>query len=518
MRKILFVTTDQQRYDSLGCNGGTVARTSVADRLAADGINYHRAHNQNVVCMPSRSTMVTGQYVRTHGVTANGVPLPDDAPSVAAYLHDHGYRTALLGKAHFQPGFDRERRWFENRMAHTGETGPYRGFEHMELALHTPGLPQFPVQHYGKFLADNFPDEFGGFAMLLQAEGGGDTAAPETKHNPIPRGHYHTDWVADRTIAWLDALGADEDWFCWMSFPDPHHPWDPPSSELHRVPWRELDLPAAHPGSRERCAEILAQKPRHWLDWFEGRFRNYEGGPQSFVPFEMTDDQVREINAMVHIENELIDEACGRVLQRIAERGWLEDTDVFFTSDHGELQGDYGLMFKGPYHVDALMRVPLIWRPAGSAGVAHADIREPVGLLDLAATFCEIAGLEPPDWMEGSPLPTAPGTKRERVITEWDSQFRRCGMHIRTIHRDGWTCTAYEPTNIDGLFGRPDHRPVIVYDGTEGELYNVDDDPHQWRNLWDDPAYASIRKDLVADLYDTLPPEREPKLFPEAPT
>ena len=106
-RNILFITTDQQRYDSLGCNGGTIARTPVADRLAAEGIRYERAYNQNTVCMPARSTMLTGQYVRTHGVVANGVPLPEGAPSVAAYLAERaGYRTALLGKAHFEPGFD----------------------------------------------------------------------------------------------------------------------------------------------------------------------------------------------------------------------------------------------------------------------------------------------------------------------------------------------------------------------------------------------------------------------------
>ena len=100
-RKILFITTDQQRYDSLGCNGGRIARSPVADSLAAAGINYRRAYNQNTVCMPARSTMITGQYVRTHGVFANGVPLPQDAPSVAAWLHDRaGYRTALIGKWH----------------------------------------------------------------------------------------------------------------------------------------------------------------------------------------------------------------------------------------------------------------------------------------------------------------------------------------------------------------------------------------------------------------------------------
>src|SRR3954452_10526538 len=102
-RNILFITTDQQRYDALGCNGGTIARTPVVDGLAADGIRYERAYNQNTVCMPARSTMLTGQYVRTHGVVANGIPLPEDASSVAAHLGEHGYRTALLGKAHFEP-------------------------------------------------------------------------------------------------------------------------------------------------------------------------------------------------------------------------------------------------------------------------------------------------------------------------------------------------------------------------------------------------------------------------------
>src|SRR6202142_3879499 len=97
-RKILFITTDQQRYDALGCNGGTIARTPVADGWARAGLTYRRAYNQNTVCMPARSTMLTGQYVRTHGVYANGVALPPDAPSAAAYLHEKaGYRTALLG-------------------------------------------------------------------------------------------------------------------------------------------------------------------------------------------------------------------------------------------------------------------------------------------------------------------------------------------------------------------------------------------------------------------------------------
>ncbi|MBF6599390.1 MAG: sulfatase-like hydrolase/transferase [Dehalococcoidia bacterium] len=531
-RKILFITTDQMRYDSLGCNGGQVARTPVADGLAATGINYRRANNQNVVCMPARSSMITGQYVRTHGVVANGVPLPADAPSAAAYLHEQaGYRTALLGKAHFEPAFDAMGKWQENRLAREGSTGPYRGFEHMELAMHGPQQ----AWHYGKWLHENHPGYVTGFYQLFTAkgmndEGGGDTGAPEVKFNPLPREYYHTDWVADRTIAYLDTLAADEDWFVWMSFPDPHHPWDPPKSELARVRWQDLELPAGHPGSVEKCTAILAQKPAHWLAYYEGRYRNFEGGPVKFVPKLMTHDQVREVNAMTHIQNELIDEACGRVIRRLGERGWGDDTDIFFTTDHGELQGDFGLLFKGPYHCDALMRIPLIWRPALSAGIAPAEVTAPVGQVDLAPTFCEVPGVPAAPWMQGAPLPKAGhGGGHERMITEWDSQFPGMGMHLRTIHRDGFTCTVYEPStrtdtgfeaNLDPrlrpMVGNP--RTDILYDGSEGELYDHAQDPHQWRNLWSDPAYARLRAELVDDLYAHLPPSREPALAVEAPT
>jgi len=129
--------------------------------------------------------------------------------------------------------------------------------------------------------------------------------------------------------------------------------------------------------------------------------------------------------------------------------------------------------------------------------------------------------------MQGKALPKSGGNGHQRMITEWDSQFPGIGMHLRTIYRDGFTCTVYEPstrtpTGLDeSMIPLPRFRmPAtdIVYQGTEGELYNHEEDPYQWRNLWDDPAYAAIKADLVADLYDSLPPERDPKLKAEAPT
>lgn len=512
-RKILFVTTDQQRYDALGCNGGRIARTPVVDSLAAQGVRYERAYNQNTVCMPARSTMLTGQYVRTHGVVANGIPLPVDAPSIAAHLAETaGYRTALFGKAHFEPAFDPHLKWTENRRAADGETGAWRGFERSIQAMHAAAFGRHPIQHYGRWIAKEHPENLHSFGPILGATPGGDTGAPDAKHNDIPREWYHTDWIADLVVEWLDSLDANENWFCWMSFPDPHHPWDPPESEMRRVDWRELDLPAGHPGSDDAIREVLARKPAHWLGYWDGSWANAEGGPATFVPARLTHDQIREVNARTHVMVELVDEALGRVLRRVDERGWTQDCDVIFTTDHGELQGDFGLLYKGPFHVDALMRLPLVWRPAPSASVSPAVVSDPVGQVDLAATFCAIAGVAVPEWVQGSPLPLGDGDPgRERMICEWDSQFPGYGMHLRSIYRDGWMCTLYEPSTA----GEPNGLEVamgdqvllptsIRYDGTEGELYRLDEDPHQWHNLWGDPAHRSVREDLVADLRNTL--------------
>jgi arylsulfatase A-like enzyme len=519
-RKILFVTTDQQRYDTLGCNGGTVARTPVIDSLAADGIRYERAVPQSVVCMPSRSTMLTGQHPSTHGVWMNGVPLPVDAPSVAETLHAAGYRTALVGKAHFEPFLDPFGRFTENGLGragtftatsrwHDGSVGPHRGFDHLEFATHGA---QGPL-HYAQWLQRTHPESVGRFYPVLDASfevnalGGGETGAPQVHRNEIPREQYHTDWVADRTIAWLESIDVDDDWFCWMSFPDPHHPWDPPASELGRVDWRDVPLPAGYPTTATEREQILDAKPRHWRMWYDGTLvSNYEA-PLRWVPATLTDDQVREINAVNAVECELIDEALGRVLGAISARGWGDEVDVVFTTDHGEFQGDFGLLFKGPYHVDSLMRLPLVWRPAPSAGVSPADVSRPVGLVDLAPTFCAIAGVEPPEWMEGARLPVDDGDADtrdvERALTEWDSELFGVDVHLRTITRDDTVCTVY--------------LPGYAHDGTEGELYDLADDPLQRVNRWDDPSWRTRRVDLVADLWDHLPAQVVPLRGLDAP-
>ena len=313
---------------------------------------------------------------------------------------------------------------------------------------------------------------------------------------------------SDRTINWLKRQQTSvAPWFCWMSFPDPHHPWDIPQSELSRIPWRDLELPPLY-CNPEQAKQILGAKPEHWLGYYHGSMWTNLESPREFIPANMSADQVREINAMTHIENELIDEACARVIAHLKATASYDHTDIFFTTDHGELQGDFGLMFKGPYHIDALMHVPLIWRPAKVANTRPDEIRDPVGHLDLAATFCEIAGIDIPDYVEGEPLPTrqtdSKKQNRSQVFTQWDSQHGDVDLHLRSLyHADGWLYTQYESSSL--------------YQGDEGELYDMNSDPEQFNNLWANPAQEEIRQHFRAQIESELPSLTEPLLPRKAP-
>jgi arylsulfatase A-like enzyme len=379
----------------------------------------------------------------------------------------------------------------------------------MELATHGAA----GQLHYSQWVRANHPEVIGGYYNVLDrelqvnAEGGGDTNAPQVKVNPIPREWYHTEWVAQRTIAWLQSLPDDRDWFCWMSFPDPHHPWDPPASELHRVNWKDLDLPEGYIEDSSQREKVIDAKLRHWRGWYDGTFvSNYEA-PAKWVPATLTANQVREVNAFTHVENELIDEAIGSVMKAIESRGWGNDVDVLYTTDHGEFQGDFGFLFKGPYHVDSLMRLPLIWRPAPSAQIAPARVSAPVGLVSLAATFAHIAGLHQPEYVEAPRLPTTDGDAstlgHERVLTEWDSVLFGKIVHLRTICRDNWVCTAALPGTMN--------------DAGEGELYDLVHDPLQHVNLWNDPKAKAMRESLLADMWDNLPQQHLPLRHMDAP-
>ena len=334
----------------------------------------------------------------------------------------------------------------------------------------------------------------------------GETGAVQVWPMEIPSELYHTNWVSERTISWLKERPEENPWFCWLSFPDPHHPWDLPENELKRIPWREIPLPKLYSEDKNKILEWLNQKPSHWRGYYEGNLWTNLESPRDFKPKDLTPDQILEINAITHIENELIDEACGKVIECLKAQNMFDTTDVFFTTDHGELQGDFGLLFKGPYHVDALMRVPLIWAPAPCTATTPCVIESPVGHVDLAKTFCQIANISAPEYCEGSALP-----KKEvdivgkgLIYTEWDSEHQGITMRLRSVyHEDGFLCTTYGGNHF--------------YDGTEGELYDMNEDPMQTHNRWNDLSLKSTQNDLIETIANDLPVwrgDRLPRLAP----
>ncbi len=505
-RNILLITTDQMRFDALGCNGGTIATTKNIDSLAERGINYLRAHNQNVACMPARATIITGQHVGSHGVWMNGVSMPEDRHTIAHHLKDHGYDTALFGKAHFEPWLGSPETFFENRMAQMGITGPHRGFDRMELANHF-----FEGHSHYDLRMNDYPEVKSRFYPMVTSRGQntvskGETGAVQVWPMEIPSELYHTNWVAERTISWLKERPKENPWFCWLSFPDPHHPWDVPENELKRIPWREIPLPKLYSEDKNKILEWLNQKPSHWRGYYEGNLWTNLESPRDFKPKDLTPDQILEINAITHVENELIDEACGKVIECLKTQNMFDTTDVFFTTDHGELQGDFGLLFKGPYHVDALMRVPLIWAPAPFTATKPCVIESPVGHVDLAKTFCQIANISAPEYCEGSALPKTEAdiARKGLIYTEWDSEHQGITMRLRSVyHKDGFLCTTYGKNHF--------------YDGTEGELYDMNEDPMQAHNRWNDLSLRNTQNDLIETIANDLPVwrgDRLPRLAP----
>ena len=497
-RKILFITTDMMRWDSLGYYGDPYAQTPNIDRLAAEGIQYDNARNQNPLCMPCRNSLITGQYPRTNGSWNNGIPLVHEAETIANVLNKAGYRTGLIGKAHWEPFSSPIS--MESDLGINNRYGPLRGFDFAKLQAHG-SVPA--NSHYNIWLRKNYPEHVGDYYQLLDlsgehsemiVQGGGETGAIFVKDSPIPREIYQTDWITDNSIRYIDSLEPEEDWFVWMSYGDPHHAYDPPVEEDY-VNWKDIEPYDAFGESDEQRMGWLEQKPWHWREWYTG---------DSFVSFEaiegysyrdnLKSEHIREIHQKIYTSNKLIDDGVGKVIQHLADKGILDEVDIFFTPDHGGMDGAFGTLLIGPSMTDHICRLPFIWKPAKNANVPAAQVNAPVGIIDLSPTFCQIAGVEVPAWMDGRPLPASEAEAdqqgREYSFTQYESHTPDASIIMNAMYANGIKCVLYERSK--------------TYEGTEGELYDLTEDPGELVNLWDDPKYAAVKADMIETIRKDL--------------
>ena len=510
---LLFIT-DQHRADYLGCSGHPVLKTPNIDSIAARGARFTRFYVATPVCMPNRATLMTGRMPSVHGVRSNGSPLSLLSNTFVGALRGAGYATALVGKSHLQ-NFGDHPPVLKRPPPHAGDElldasfaeakkpvasdGPYDqehpkrwtaghdfdmqlpfyGFDHVDLCTahgdHVGG-------HYYVWLKSQRPD-----ADALRDHKNQlphDYVCPQAYRTPIPEELYPTSYIADRSCGWLERY-ADGDrskpFFLMASFPDPHHPFTPPGRYWSM--YRPEDMPL--PPSFDHGNRPLARP----VEWALAQRTGGTADVHGQTAFAVNEREAREAMALSCGMIAMIDDAVGRVLERLQARGLADNTVVVFTTDHGDFLGDHRLLLKGPAHYDAITHVPFIWAEPGDARKARqSDVLS--GTLDIAPTILDRARINPYNGIQGlSLLPAIAGDgaaiSRDSLVIEDDQQ--RATMGYR------------EPSRMRTLITRR-WRMTIAHSDPWGELYDLASDPHEMDNLFDDAGHRGVRAELMEKL------------------
>jgi arylsulfatase A-like enzyme len=477
-KNILIILTDQQRKDSLGCYGNPVCETPNLDRLAAEGIRFERNYVANPICMPNRLSLFTGKNIRGHGLWTNGLLIPE-CQTLPGYFKDHGYQTANIGKIHFTPyggeggNFESTHFW-RNQKNDFEWNGPYWGFEHVELTLgHTE-----PLAHYGKWFHENGGDnEMMKIQPVLGAMQSGTTNIPERLHD--------SSFVAERASHFLkNGRDPEKPFFMVASFPDPHHPFNPPAETAAKYQPDKVVMPVGD-------KEDLASRPEHYHQHLQGAWSRAGITPAGH-PEGVSESHTRELISHTYAMVDLIDQNIGKILATLESEGLKDDTIVIFTSDHGELLGDHGLWFKGPFFYEGLLNTPLIiscpdkFKP-GVSNTLFSDI-------DLAPTLC--------DWAELPPLPYMNGKFQMPHLIDRETEIRdRCLVEYRNGNGEN-DCSSKALITKDFKY--------VKYQTGEEELTDLNQDPSEKTNLTTHDNYQKIKARLRIELLEEIL-QTEPK-------
>jgi arylsulfatase A-like enzyme len=478
----LILMTDAQRCDTLGCYGNRVIQTPHIDALSRSGARFDQWFVPNPICEPARVSLVTGQMPSSHGVRCNGINLQSAAPNAVELLRRAGYQTGGFGKLHFSPWGTSSRGESAEGIVdwEAGQALP-AGYMGLDVTRTVLGHSEYSCGDYRTWLDTVCPS---GFA-LLQMENAlkPPSGALCTWDSALPVQYHHSPWVADQTIEFLRMRDKDRPFLALCSFPDPHMSYCPPE------PYCSMYGPSDVPPPLWREGELDLMPP-HFKTYYEGTGylrQFFESGALNMRPAkDHTELQWRDMNAHYWGMVSLIDQQIGRLLHEVEALSLAEDTVIIFVPDHGALMGDHGMHMHGPYHYDAQIRVPCIWSWLGAfpAGRVCSDL---AGTIDIAPTILDIAGITPPFAMQGRSLASylMGGTPpaRQAMLVEYDDEY--FGPFVRTLVTPGWKLTRYA------------HQ-------TYGELFNVQEDPQEFHNRWDDLALQGIRTDLERLLLDEM--------------
>lgn len=499
----LYIMTDQHRADGLGCYGHPVVRTPNIDAIAKTGTRFEQFFVATPVCMPNRASFMTGRYPSTHGLRYNGCLLSENANTFVDVLKAGGYRTASIGKSHLQPMTD-----VAPFATDAFETGPVKEAWKEDSARYDNEQPaQYDAQ--GRY---QFPTPYYGYEHIDMVTGHGDRAGghyqqwfrerhenweeltdrknqlehnyscPQAFRTPIPEDSYPTAFIRDRAKEYLrDSASEAAPFFSFVSFPDPHHPFNPPGKYWDMYSPDDFDVPLRYSDHKNPPPPLVDAKAR------------FDTGELPKIPqiaFMANDQHIREAMALTAGMTTMIDDAVGEIIEVLKETGQYENTVIIFNSDHGDFLGDYNLLLKGAWPKDAITRVPMIWSdPKDRAAAVSQSLASTV---DIAPTLLERAGIKPYFGMQGrSFMPCLEGKEgpRDSLLIEFNDGGRRMGFDT--------------PARVRVLVNNDWH--LAVYKGESwGELYDRVNDPQHVNNLWDSTDHAAIKASLVLELAHQL--------------
>lgn len=478
MNFLIFMVDQMQSY-SLGCNGNSQVKTPNLDKLAKEGVSFKRAYCPSPTCMPSRSSFITGLTAKQHGCITNGTNLPETVPTIPELLHQNGYRTYCAGKFHFQATANSDlvefgdastaeskKEWDSGQ--YTSLPSPYYGFyETNYVGGH--GFGNFG--EYTAWLKENHP---GVFEKYTPSNPDKEDGTPSLSID-VPKEVHYNHWIADKTMSFLDSVG-DESFFAVCSFPDPHAPISAcrPYAELY--PPEEMEITK----SLEDAVDSLPFLQKRREQFF------HEKGNKSKA-------YIQELVSQTYGMITHIDDNVGRVMKKLSEKNLEKDTVICFVADHGEYLGCHNLLGKAEWLYEELVRVPFIVKVPN--GIAKGATEQVVSTLDFAPTILDLAGLSPyalsvRNQGHAKPLPL-PGQnlkgflmentplEKEFAVVEFEEDW-----HPGENYRERVIVTAQ-------------YKLAIFPEIGEGMLFDLQADPFEMQNLFNDEKHQHIKHELM---------------------